>query len=242
MHSYLQKSTVQLCQIDADRKPLGIASGCLVFRNGKRFLLTVEHATGNQGNWAIELDYDKAQGTKLYQLGGMNFIKKWTLPGGTGETVDFSYVTIPDDLEVFRHYLTPQGDTLRKDVIHTYSSDLTAIPKKEEGYGFSGCIMPELNDNLFQPNRPHFIREFRSYEGLTFVREDGDFSVFKLPFNHPGHEHFQGCSGAPMINTMNEPVGLVCKGFSETGEIYAISLPKMAIILDASILAERSQK
>lgn len=242
IENYLKCSSAQLLQIDDKRMPVGVASGCLAVFKNKRFLLTVEHATGNQGNWAIELEYEKVNGTKLYQLGAMNFLMKFTLPDGNAETVDFSYVEIPDDLLVYRHYLTAKEETIGKDVVCDYKIDSSVQPSKDDCYGFAGGVLTELAPNPFLPNRPHLIREFRCYNGLKFDRVDGNFFVFKLPYKHPGHEQFQGCSGAPIVNSKNEPVGLICNGIIERDEIYAISLPIMKIALEASILAEKTKK
>ena len=238
---YLQKSTVQLCELDNNLMLTGIASGCLVLFCQKRFLLTVEHATGNKGNWAIELEYDKSKGAKLYQLGSMNFVMQFTLPNIEGEVVDFAYVEIPQDLEVFRHFLTPQGDTIRKDLVYTYSDGLDNMPSKEDTFSFSGCVMPEKSPNLYEPDRPYIIKEFRCYEGLNYLRKEGELLFFKLPFDHPGDDHFKGCSGAPLINSKNEVVGLICGRYTENDEIYAISLKAMSAILEASILTDNHQ-
>ena len=86
--NYLKTSSAQLWEVDEKKMPKGAASGCITNFMGRRFLLSVEHATGNQGNWAIELEYDKEKGAKLYQLGRMNFLLKFTLPDGNRETVD----------------------------------------------------------------------------------------------------------------------------------------------------------
>ncbi len=59
-----------------------------------------------------------------------------------------------------------------------------------------------------------------------------------MPSAHPGHEYFRGCSGAPVISSKNELIGLVCHGLPNSDKIYAISLPKMNAILDAHIMAE----
>jgi len=240
--NYLKTSSAQLLEINEQMKPTSVASGCLANFMDKRFLLTVEHATRNQGNWAIELEYEKNTGAKLYQMGRMNFLMKFTLPSGMSGTVDFSYVEIPDDLQVYRHYLTPHGDTISKDEIHTYTSDFNTQPSEDDVYGFAGSVLTEITPNPFQLSRPYLHSEFRCYEGLTFDRKEGDFFVFKLPYKHPGHKYFKGCSGAPIVNSKNELLGLICNGNTKTDEIYAISLPLMKIALEATILSGGYQR
>jgi|GEM_PF-6867996 len=43
------------------------------------------------------------------------------------------------------------------------------------------------------------ITELRTYTN-QYMGDEDDYYVFELPFAHPGHEHFQGCSGAPIVD------------------------------------------
>ena len=72
----------------------------------------------------------------------------------------------------------------------------------------------------------------RVYSGLTYSRTESDYHIFTLPFKHPGHEQFQGCSGAPVFSDSGELVGLVCKGRIEQDEIWAISINAYKVALD----------
>jgi len=244
MNNILKTSSVQLVEIDKAKQPIGVASGCLISCEGNRVLLTVRHATGDFGNWAIQLDYSKDKGTKLYQLGSMYFAKKLTLPKAHVEDIDFSYAKIPNDLEVVRWHGDPSGNgnEIGRDIINTYPYTLNLKYDKNDTYGFCGAVMAENVANPVSSNRPFLKSEIRCYENLTLIREEGDYLVFKLPFRHPGHEHFQGCSGAPIISSKNEPVALVCHGDEETGEIYGISLNKMGAVVVASMQEEARKK
>ena len=74
------------------------------------------------------------------------------------------------------------------------------------------------------PNVTFVSSELRVYDSLTYLRTEGDNLVFKLPFNHPGHLEFRGCSGAPIINGAGMPVALLTGGSITTNEIYGVSL------------------
>src|SRR3546814_19908035 len=50
------------------------------------------------------------------------------------------------------------------------------------------------------------------YPGLRYERTEGGYHVFQLPVQHPGHDAFQGCSGAPILDMERRVVGLVCSG------------------------------
>ncbi len=53
--------------------------------------------------------------------------------------------------------------------------------------------------------------------------------------DHPGHEFFKGCSGAPIIGEDGKVVSLVSGGSLETNEIYGNNLSKCIRTLDQFI-------
>ena len=106
-------SSVQLVRLNSQGLPNGIASGCLIDYSIKRILLTVSHATGDQGNWAIQLKYVPGKGTCTYQLGTMNFLAKGTLSKPKLENVDFSYVEVPMNIEAYRQEIEARRNNIK---------------------------------------------------------------------------------------------------------------------------------
>ena len=102
---YISLSSVPLCQLGKGNKPEAVGSGCLINYNDKRLLLTAHHVTGDQKNWAIQLEYCQKNGAKCYQLGSMWSVKRFTLDNLDGENIDFSYVEVPKDRPPFRHVI-----------------------------------------------------------------------------------------------------------------------------------------
>ena len=67
--------SLPLRQLSSTMKPIGFASGCQIVYREVPFILTVQHATGNAGNWAVEIGVDPVRGaTEYYQLGPMNYL------------------------------------------------------------------------------------------------------------------------------------------------------------------------
>jgi hypothetical protein len=64
---------------------------------------------------------------------------------------------------------------------------------------------------------------------------EDDLLAFHLPVEHPGHEYFYGCSGAPIIDAEGHVVALVCKGDMETSTVYGISLRRYQVALDIHV-------
>lgn len=109
-------SSAPLVRLGEDSLPNGVASACLVDYRGKRFLLTVSHATGDQWNWALQLRYVPQKGTQLRQLGAIYFLAKATLSSPKLKDVDFSYVELPQGPVAYRQEVevpTKEGPKLR---------------------------------------------------------------------------------------------------------------------------------
>lgn len=215
-------SSVQLVRLDEKRLPTGIASGCLIDYSGKRILLTVSHATGDQRNWAIQQKYVPGCGTCNHQLGAMNFLAKATLSNPTLEDVDFSYVEVPSDFIAYRQEIEPPSNSVKSETpIDVHSPSLLDAPDDAEEFGFCGMVKPTA-ENHFGNN--YFGGEIRVYDRLEFLRTEDNYHFFKLPFAHPGHEHFRGCSGAPIMDKSGRVVALVCGGCEATSEVRGISV------------------
>jgi hypothetical protein len=83
-------------------------------------------------------------------------------------------------------------------------SDDIGEPNNKTRYGFSGDIKP-----ISIPALNGFETTQHRYYGLEYDRLENDKHYFKLPEEHPGHEWFEGCSGAPIIGDDGKVVSLV---------------------------------
>jgi len=223
------QSSVPLRRLEKNLLPSAIASGCLIDYSGMRILLTVSHATGDQKNWVIELRYEKGKGTKSHQIGAMNFLTSGSVLTGEFKDIDFSYAEVPNDLVAFRQELDFDGNVKREIPINIFSPNFSIEPDTEEFYGFAGCVKPSIEQHKGQT---YVASELTVYSDLKFQRAENEFYVFKLPMKHPGHDNFKGCSGAPVIDRKGNVVALVCHGYEDRDEIYAISIKRYKVVLD----------
>src|SRR3546814_17812320 len=95
--------------------PDSVASGCIVNYRGRKFVLSVSHATGNGDNWAAELKHVQGRGTELYRFGNINFLTEHNIVDGTGEDVDFSYSQVPAAFGAWFQVLDPSGFVQRSE-------------------------------------------------------------------------------------------------------------------------------
>lgn len=228
LEEFISLSSIPIRSIAKDGMPTGLASACIIKYAEKKILLTVHHATGNMQNWGIQVRYDPANGTLIKPLGSMCFLKSFDVNTKISNDIDFSYVEIPPDIEPSSQEIDAvSGSILSEKKRLTSTVDFDKKPDKNELYGFSGQILPALTEDSL-------ITELRIYTGLKYIGDEDDYYVFELPFNHPGHEHFQGCSGAPIIDSKGKVVALVCKGDIPTNRIYGVSLKKYEAAISAS--------
>ena len=221
-------SSIPLRKINNQMQPIGIASGCLIDYLGSRIILSVFHSTKRDGNWAAEVRYEPGEGTQLYRPGGFHYLGLMKLGFANIDEVDFSYREVSSDLISYFQELTPSGQILSEKEREIFQPDFTAKPIANEIYGFAGQVMPEMH------GAAALVTEMRVYPGLRFVGTEDSYHVFELPVPHPGHEHFQGCSGAPIIDTKGNVVALVCHGDMDRNVIFGISLNKYKIALDVT--------
>ncbi len=221
-------SSIPIRNIGADGMPKGLASSCIIKYEGKHILLTVHHATGNMENWGVQVKYEPSKGTLIMRLGAMNFLKSVNINTNIAKDIDFSYVEIPVEIESYSQEIDPKTGSVISETKRLISDiDFNVVPDTNESYGFSGQVKAKLAGNSL-------ITELRTYTGLKYVGDEDDYYIFELPFQHPGHEHFKGCSGAPIIDTKGNVVALVCKGDIPSNRVYGVSLKMYEIAINAT--------
>lgn len=221
-------SSIPIRNIGKHDMPKGLASSCIIKYERKHILLTVHHATGNMENWGVQVKYEPSKGTLIKPLGAMNFLKSINIKTNKEKDIDFSYVEIPVEIESYSQEIDHKSGSVISETKRLVSNiDFNVAPDKNELYGFSGQVKAELAGN-------RLMTELRTYTNLKYVGDEDDYYIFELPFQHPGHEHFQGCSGAPIIDTKGNVVALVCKGHIPSNTIYGVSLKRYEIAINAT--------
>jgi hypothetical protein len=229
LEKYISLLSVPIREIGLNNMPEGCASACIIDYEGKHILLTVQHATGNMGNWGIQLRFVPGRGTAIQRLGQMNFLKSISIANMESRDIDFAHVEVPENLEIYEQEITEIGEITREEKRPISKIDFNIHPSASESYGFSGQILAKLDEK-------NLITELAIYTGLKYIGDEGDYFKFKLPFKHPGHDRFEGCSGAPIVDSQGNIVALVCGSPKDLSEdiIYGISLKKYEIALNAT--------
>ncbi len=220
-------TSVPLRQLSPDGQPIDIASGCLLDFQSRRFLLTVRHAVDlSSSGWVVELEYDPAKGTEVYQPAMFLHIGEMKKGSGDIGLVDYAYAEVPKDLQPVFDLRSPRGPVAPRRNRHIFRAENVTEPEANTIYAFSGQVCPEMHGSLAM------VTECHVYPGLRYESSDGPFHSFALPVKHPGHDAFEGCSGAPIVDTHRRIVALVSSGDKETNNIRAISVSKYIFALD----------
>lgn len=230
--SHYELASIPLVELNHEKRPIGYASGCLLKYKDRLFLLTVAHATGNQGNWAIQLAYEGSKGTKLHQLGGMNFIKQFNFTKKSKpRDIDFSYKLLPEPLLPLHQILNDNGDILVEHPKDILTSDLSCPPNRTSTYGFAGLTRSALEG-------PWLWQRPKVETGLRYIATEGDYHVFETAQRYKSYKEYQGCSGAPILSEEGQIVSLVVEGDKHKTKIHGLNLAFYRLALDAEILTQ----
>lgn len=177
---------------------------------------------------------------KLWKFGGLNLLGRAQLAAGMKmeemevEQIDFAYVDVPTDLKPHLEKIDPHsGNILESRQCTIWPAVAIAEPVAGARYGFAGHTKPSLEDqSLIAPDLKFCFTELRVCFPMSFVGERDDMLCFQLPVEHPGHEFFKGCSGAPIIDENGHVVALVCGGIIDESIIYGVSMRRRQFALD----------
>jgi hypothetical protein len=223
---WVRITSIPLKRLRPDNTPVDIASACFVTYQDRRFLLTVSHAVElGSSDWVIEVGYDNNRGTEFYRGARFNYPGEINRRTGESSMADFTFAEVSADLESTFHLLTPFGSMSVKRQRHVFDLEAAGNPDIDELYAFTGEIRPRL-DSFGLVTQPVI------YPGLRYVENTGPFHMFRLPVSHPGHDDFAGCSGAPIVDTKRNLVGLVSHGSIESNAIYGIALSRYKFAVD----------
>ncbi|MFT5296632.1 MAG: hypothetical protein ACI9YH_002652 [Colwellia sp.] len=227
----IKYSSVQLRKLNDDGIPCGFGSGCILDFKKHRFLLTVFHVAKKSSKWCVQGKFnDEVQQLEALFLNEFSYIADFSEDKKSINNVEFSFHPVRPDFISYFHNRNWKGETLELRERPVFTVDTIGEPNKETSYGFSGDIQPTSFPDLNAFETTQHI-----YHGLKYDRSENNMHYFKMPENHPGHEWFEGCSGAPIIGKDGKVVSLVSGGSIKDNEIYGCNLQKCIRTLDSFI-------
>lgn len=236
------RSSIQVFLANPDHpQPEGFGSGCILIYLDRTFFVSVSHVTDMGGlTTFIETNqpFDE-RGPIIKPIGGICTFDLIKVDKDTsledfeavlekGKRLDIAFAEIKGPIEL----LQPEMDF---GVFHVgacsklplYMGD-AVFPTKDERYGFYGKIRHKYEG--------HVLRMTPTFKhSLTYHRTKGDFHLFLAPERILDSEDYEGCSGAPILDSQGRIVALACAVFTGSKIIYGFSIQKCKKLLDYAL-------
>lgn len=229
-------STAQMYNIDCNNRPISSGSGVLVRIDSQTFLLSVAHLLDKEARVGVHIDHVDF-GSYLYVPKDVGRVCSQSFSGV--KDLDFFYFKCETSRQICRSSIEPING-MQHIPCHVFdcSKDIASVDKSEF-YSFAGSIKSR---KIPVENHPFELiaSELIVHKDLRYYSDDGRYVEFLLPYSsHPGHEMFQGCSGAPIFNSKGEVVALVSSGDSKRNILTGVLLKPLCEFIQ---IAEQSEQ
>ena len=241
------KSSVHVLLLEPNSlHPASFGSGSIISYLNRFFLLTVSHVTRQEGLAAvIETNYmSKNLQSRVLPLGRLCYFDAFKLDANMqinnfeellqqpSQPIDITFAEIEEPVNLVQEEIDfRNGLKVEKGAKFFLKVDITTEPNIDESYGFFGYINQEY-DGLNLEKRPTLKHL------LKFHRTKGYFHKFLSPIIINDKEDYEGCSGAPILDSEGRLVALACKVVTGSKLIYGFSIQKCIKLLDLAIKTE----
>lgn len=217
--------------------PVGVASGCVVYQSGQKYILTVAHAISetnhNENRWGVCVSVENK--FQKYNIVPFIYLKIGKID--TGEIkkgspldtclkelrlLDFGYYKTYDVIPLYQEF-----DGCGNIILSEERPVFQGIhqPNLVDTYYFYGETRVEIDNlNMQLPFKPRF-------SACEYLEELGYMYKFELPTIITDPADYQGCSGAPIFNENHQLVSLVVSGEVNTPYLYGFNISALTSII-----------
>jgi hypothetical protein len=245
------RSSIQVyTMINQQENPSGFGSGFIIKYKDKHFFITVFHVIKDEVETFLETNLPPQDNKQCLQsIGGIysfNLLKAHE--GITTEGLE-QLLTSPGeiiDIAFSEYFPDKMGPLLQREIdfgalkiaecgkIFLDEKNIS-IPDKDNVFSFFGNIKHDYEGANLKFS-PKLVNE------LKFHKDFGDFYKFKLKKVINSKEEFEGCSGAPIIDSLGNVVAIVCKVATGTNLVYGFSISKCIQFIDYTIRIDEINK
>lgn len=247
-HEYIAKRTVHLLAVEPNSKePMVFGSGCIINYKGKKFILSAEHVTNDNGYAAtIELGIQEDLTSGLWSTGGFiyydqlvvdpkvlaterEFFEKLEM---NSERLDASFSSSVPPSAIIQHDWTAHGINVNRGVKKVIADSLVATPNVKESYSLCGYV-----DNRIQGI--HLLRRPVLHQGLKYEQTIGRYHLLKAPKVIESEKEYEGCSGAPVFDTMGKFIGVLSSVNAGTQMVFVYDAAHILQLIDYAVDADQ---
>jgi len=145
-----------------------------------------------------------------------------------GERIDITFAKLDKLPELLQPEMNFTFMKIEKGGKVYLKSESITEPNKSETYGFYGKIKHEY-DGVYLKMTPTLKNN------LTYHNKSDKFYRFKAPKLIQSKEEYEGCSGAPILDSNGGLVGVACKIKTKTKLVYGFSIKECLRLLNISI-------
>ncbi|MEZ2338776.1 hypothetical protein AB6735_24210 [Mucilaginibacter sp. RCC_168] len=238
-------SSVQIYQTrPGEDRAIGFGSGFKAVYRDRLFFISVAHVTdkGDLDNYLETNIYDKDKRAWIWKkIGGFCYFSliegsEVTVPedllklleNEKEERLDICFTELKSDFPLIQLPIDFEYFTIEKTEKITLNLDYVAIPNLNERYGFYGKVRhnpgPRVHES--QPTLKH---------SLEFQCKLGDFYILLAPEIIRDEYDYKGCSGAPVLDSQENLVGVASAVKPDTKIIYVFSIQRCKQLIDYAI-------
>jgi len=236
------KASIQVLIADKNHpKPVAFGSGCIIEHRNRFFLISVRHVT-DIGDLTTFLETNlpsDERGTPIQPIGGLCYfdlfkvddtsnIKEFEDLLQNGKRLDITFAEVKHNIELIQpeiDFVAFKVEAGHKIILDTRD---IVLPNKEETYGFFGRIKHDYEGTYLK------MENTLKYN-LKFHRTDKHFHMFLAPEIIRNEIEYEGCSGAPIIDSQGKLVALACKVGVPSKIIWGFSIQECVKLLDIAI-------
>lgn len=247
VHDMVVLSSVHVLIADVQNpRPFAFGSGCFLKYGNKFFFASVSHVTNYKDMTTfVETNLPPIEETvPIKPISGLYYYSMFKSKGNMTlaqfeemlqspqKPLDITFAEVYPPLGIFQVEMDFGAFKVERSPIVYLDLEDAAIPDKDETYAFFGRTRQDYEG--------HYLKRTHTFKhGLKFFQTVGNFHVFLAEEVIQDSLDYDGCSGAPILDSEGRIVALACKIKIGTKIIYGFSIKECKKLMDYTIQVEQ---
>lgn len=242
----ISKSSLFVTVMDVEtNEPSYFGSGFLATYLGRYFFITADHViqVENKKTYALISKGNPAKNgqTEFYQTGPLIYFRKGSIKNFeiidfekieefANEQVDITFAEIQEeDINFFQAGFYFNGIEITSGNKEVLNLDPKTSISAEDYFGFYGHIKPDVFGPIIRAESKFFLN-------LQYKGEFNSFLLFNSEYMIQSQSEYAGASGAPILNSLGQVVGVVSSVNENSHSIFAFPIQHCKDLIQASLV------